>query len=410
MEEDAPRSAGRGSACEVLWAFLRLGCTSFGGPVAHIGYFHEEFVNRRRWCDEAAFAEIVALAQAMPGPASSQVGFSLGLLRAGYAGGAAAWLGFTMPSALLMLAFAFGHGLLTGKIGAGVIHGLQLVAVAVVAQAVVAMRRTLAPDIVRVALALAAAGVVYFTPGNYGTLLAMALGAVTGRLLLRRAQAGEVTRPLVLRVSKRMGAAAGLLFCGLLLALDFGASGQVAGSGTAKEGVEVFNAFFRSGALVFGGGHVVLPLLEQAVVARGWVDQPSFLAGYGAAQALPGPLFTFAAYLGAVVRPAAHPVLNSALALAGIFMPGLLIILAVLPWWSELRRRSGVQAALRGINAAVVGVLLSAFVRPVCTSAVHTLFDTVVAGAALLVLVRWKLAPWMVVIGVAAISAVAAAI
>ena len=410
------RSARHGSAREVLGAFLRLGCLSFGGPVAHLGYFHAEFVERRRWCDEETFGEIVALAQALPGPASSQVGFVLGLLRAGGAGAAAAWLGFTMPSALLMLAFAFGHRLLSGRLGAGAVHGLQLVAVAVVAQAIVSMRRTLAPDWARMALAVAAGLVVFF---NLGALLAIAMGAVVGLALPRGRQPTSANRGQIWGTSaaneKQMWGSVGfvpsVVAAVMFVLLLFGLPVAALLAAHYREehfllwqGLAVANAFFRTGALVFGGGHVVLPLLERAVVQPGWVDPSTFLAGYGAAQAIPGPLFTFSAFLGAVVRPAVAPVLISAVALVTIFLPGLLLIVVVLPHWSRLRERPRIQAALRGVNASVVGVLAAAFVHPVWTSAVHSLRDVAIALAAFVLLVRWRIAPWVVVAAVAGVS------
>ena len=408
-----PPSAAAGSAREVLWAFLRLGCLSFGGPIAHLGYFHAEFVERRRWCSEQSYAELVALAQSLPGPASSQVGFALGLQRAGWLGGLAAWIGFTLPSALLMLAFALGHARLTGKLGLGVIHGLQLVAVAVVAQAILAMQKKLAPNALRLALALLAAGTVFFT-GQ--TVLAIAMGALLGALLSRKLQGRQpqppgsaptaaLTPALVAGLSRRAGLAAGAVFCALFLLLPIAAS--LSATRSAGQLLAVANAFFRSGALVFGGGHVVLPLLERAVVARGWVDQAAFLSGYGAAQAIPGPLFTFAAYLGAVIRPTPSPVALGVLALVAIFLPGLLLIAALLPFWNGLRQRRWMQSCLAGVNASVVGILLAAFLRPVWSSAVHSLFDLVLALAALVLLVRYKLPPWVVVVSAALISALA---
>jgi chromate transporter len=398
----ASPAAAAGSVREVLVAFLRLGCVCFGGPIAHLGYFHAEFVERRRWCTEESFAEIVAVAQSLPGPASSQVGFALGLMRAGWMGGLAAWIGFTLPSALLMLGFALGHARLTGKLGLGVVHGLQLVAVAVVGQAILAMQKKLAPDAARMALALAAAVIVYIS-GQ--TLLAIATGAALGWLLPQSgapqpALSGELSE----RLSRRAGAAAVIVFCALLLLLP------IAASLTAGQPIAVANAFFRCGALVFGGGHVVLPLLERAVVARGWVDQAAFLSGYGAAQALPGPLFTFAAYLGAVIRPTPSPLALGGLALAAIFLPGLLLMSAVLPFWSGLRQRRLLQSCLIGVNAAVVGVLGAAFVRPVWSSAVRSPLDLVVALAALALLVRYKLPPWVVVVSVASLSALASVV
>lgn len=414
-----PFAAGHGSALEVLLAFLRLGCHSFGGPIAHLGYFHTEFVERRHWCEEETFAELVGLAQSMPGPASSQVGFALGLLRAGWAGGVAAWVGFTMPSALLMLAFAMGHMLFTGKAGAGAVHGLQLVAVAVVAQAILSMRKSLAPDAPRMGVALMAAAIAFLAPPASSTVLAIAAGALLGLLLPRPPKSGSPLsgsgQPPVAQLHfglpKLAGVLAAATFLGLLLLLPIAASlgsGQSEGvPGWLTQGLAVFSAFYRTGALVFGGGHVVLPLLENAVVARGWVDQSSFLSGYGAAQALPGPLFTFAAYLGAVIQPALHPVALSAVSLVAIFLPGLLVIVAVLPFWNSLRQRPQIQAVLRGVNAAVVGVLISAFIRPVCSSALHSASDVAVAVAALGLLVRWRIAPWIIVVAVASVSAIA---
>ena len=402
----------QGRAGEVLRAFLRLGLMSFGGPVAHLGYFHEEFVQRRRWCSGEEYAEIVAIAQSLPGPASSQVGFALGLRRAGWMGGAAAWLAFTGPSAALMLCYAYGHNLLGGRMGSGLVHGLQLAAVAVVAQAVLAMQRTLAPDWRRMLLAALAAVLVLTT--NL-TLAAIALGALVGAVMAPPAVAAQPEVEMGLRPSRRVGAAAGIIFVTLLLGsllLTVAPPGQtVPGQPMAiVHPAQVFGAFYRAGALVFGGGHVVLPLLEGAVVAPGWVSQRDFLSGYGAAQALPGPLFTFSAYLGALIRPAtirpaAQSLLFSALALVGIFLPGLLAMVAVLPYWSELRSRRRVQGVLRGVNAAVVGVLFAAFWHPVCSSTLHNWRDVGIALAALLALLRWKLPPWMVVAMVGALSA-----
>ncbi len=387
---------------EVLGTFLRLGCLSFGGPVAHIGYFHAEFVGRRKWCDESTFAEIVALSQSMPGPASSQAGFALGILRAGWMGGVAAWVGFTMPSALLMLAFAFGHRFLTGSVGLGVVRGLQLVAAAVVAQAILAMRKALAPDAARVILALAAAVIVYF---DVSTLAGIILGALGG-FVLPRPQKQSMAPALPFRISRTAGLFAAMLFAALLIGLQAAASLSARKTGSSIQPIEVANAFYRTGALVFGGGHVVLPLLEKSVVARGWVDQQSFLSGYGAAQAVPGPLFTFAAYLGALIRPTLHPVAISALALGAIFLPGLLAVVAVLPFWSSLRERWYVQASLRGVNASVVGILVAALVGPVWHGAMHSFVDVVLAVAAFGALVRWKAPPWAVVVGMLGISIV----
>jgi chromate transporter len=376
--------------------------------VAHLGYFHDEFVERRRWCSGEEYAEIVAIAQSLPGPASSQVGFALGLRRAGWMGAAAAWLAFTGPSAVLMLCYAYGHNLLGGRMGAGLVHGLQLVAVAIVAQAVLAMRRTLAPDWPRILLAAVSTVLVLTTNA---TLAAIALGAVYGAVMAPKAATAQPETEMGVRLSRRVGAAAGVIFIILLMAsllLTYAPPGQLAPvqSAMAVQPVQVFSAFYRTGALVFGGGHVVLPLLEGSVVAKGWVNQSDFLSGYGVAQALPGPLFTFSAFLGAVIRPAAHPLVFSALALVGIFLPGLLAMVAVLPYWSELRNRRRVQGVLRGVNAAVVGVLFAAFWHPVCSSTLHSWADVGIAMAALVALLRWKLPPWVVVAMVGALSAV----
>jgi chromate transporter len=378
---------------KIFAIFLRLGCMSFGGPIAHLGYFRTEFVERRRWLPDDSFAELVALAQSMPGPASSQVGYGLGLLRAGVPGGIAAWLGFTLPSTLLMLAFAFGHNLFAGKKGVAVLHGLQLIAVAVVAQAVVSMQKKLAPDRDRLLLAAMAAAIVLFTSASFGTLLAIAVGVICGLLFLR--SGGPPPRSAFsIELPKRAGAIAAAAFALLLLAALLLPENRI----TA---VSVFANFARTGALVFGGGHVVLPLLEQSVVAKGWISQSAFLSGYGAAQALPGPLFSFAAFLGAAVRPNAHPLLLGLSALVAIFSPGLLLITAVLPIWDVLRTGRLVQAALKGVNASVVGVLTAALIRPVWTSAIQTRADFCVALSAFAFLVAFKLQPVAVVLAVA---------
>jgi chromate transporter len=391
----------RGSAFEVLLVFLRLGCTSFGGPIAHLGYFQKEIVERRKWCAAKTMAEIIALAQSLPGPASSQVGFALGILRAGWLGGLAAWLGFTLPSALLMLAFAYGHSFLTGSAGEGLLHGLQIVAVAVVAQAVLTMQRSLAPDRMRFALAIVAAGVTLLLPAQVATLAAIASGAAAG-LLLFRSQADGKDESVGLVLPKAAGAASGAAFFVLLVAVPLLARFF------PLQGLAVFSAFYRSGALVFGGGHVVLPLLDAAVVAPGWVSQPSFLAGYGAAQALPGPLFSFAAYLGAAVRPTPSPLLYGLLGLVGIFLPGLLAMAAMLSFWSTLRGNRYVRAALTGINASVVGILIAALYQPLWTSTIHSSTDFWIALFAFALIALFETQPWIVVACVAAISSLRA--
>lgn len=383
-ESAAAESAVRpGRWPEVLAVFLRLGLTSFGGPIAHLGYFREAFVVRRQWLSEAAYAELVALCQFLPGPASSQVGFAIGLMRAGPVGALAAWIGFTLPSAILLTAFAFGAGAMRGPLGQGLLHGLKLVAVAIVAQAVFGMARTLTPDARRAGIALAAVGLVMVASATLGQLAAIGMGGLAGLLLCRNG-AVPAQDALVVRVPPAFGVGALALFLILLI------GGPLLAAATSDPTLAYFDAFYRSGALVFGGGHVVLPLLNEAIVEPGWVDRESFLAGYGAAQAVPGPLFTFAAYLGAVMRHPPNGVAGALLGLVAIFLPGLLALLAALPFWSQLRVRPAAQAAMRGINAAVVGILAAALYDPLWTSAVHDRLDflAVIAGFALLAAVR----------------------
>jgi chromate transporter len=384
-----------GSPGEVFLAFLKLGLTSFGGPIAHLGYFRNELVIRRAWIDEAGFADIVALCQFLPGPASSQTGFALGLLRGGALGALAAWTAFTLPSAILLVAFAYGASAFAGPAGQGVIHGLKIVAVAVVAQAVWGMARTLVPDRERASIALVAVLVVVFAGGSFGQIAAIAFGAVAGLGFCRGGPA-TATGHLSFPVSRWMGAACLITFFVLLVLLP------LAADAVGIQGFALFNAFYRAGALVFGGGHVVLPLLQAQVVQPGWVTNDVFLAGYGAAQAVPGPLFTFAAYLGAVMRPEPNGVIGAAIALVGVFLPGLLLVVGALPFWDALRTRPVAQAALGGANAAVVGVLGAALYNPVWTSAILTPYDFALALVGFVLLTAWQLPPWIVVIVLAA--------
>jgi chromate transporter len=384
----APR--GVRAAGEVLLAFLKLGLTAFGGPVAHIGYFREEFVARRRWLDESAYADLVALCQFLPGPASSQVGFTLGLTRAGPLGGLAAWIGFTLPSAILMTAFAFAATAMRGPIAGGVTHGLKLVAVAVVAQALVGMARTLTPDARRAGIAAAACAVVTFAPVSLGQIAAITLGALAGLGLCRADATPFAAHPF--RLSRRVGLVAFVAYVGLLI------GAPALADATGDRGLAMFSAFYRCGALVFGGGHVVLPLLNQAVVVPGWVSRETFLAGYGAAQALPGPLFTLSAFLGASLNGSPSGIPGAALALVAIFLPGLLMVTAILPVWQSLRSRPAVQAAMRGANAAVVGLLAAAFYDPVWTSAVVSPPDFVAALTGFVLLSACRAPPGLVVL------------
>ena len=402
VDGSSPAARQTGSLLEVLLAFLKLGVSCFGGPIAHIGYFREEFVVRRKWLDEEAYVDLVALCQFLPGPASSQVGFSIGLLRAGYTGGLAAWTGFTLPSAILLVLFAYGAGALTGAVGAGLLHGLKLVAVAIVAQAVWGMARTLCPDRERASIAVAAALIILFITSSIAQVGAIVFGGLAGLWLCRGAPAnpgGHVAIP----VSRAAGAIAlcvfFLLLCGLPILRNLLAAPSIA----------LFEAFYRSGALVFGGGHVVLPLLRQAFVEPGWVSDSTFLAGYGAAQAVPGPLFTFAAYLGTVVRPSPHGIAGAALGLVGIFLPGILVLLGTLPFWDAFRKRAGAQAMMRGVNAAVVGLLGAALYNPVWTSSVSTPSDFGVALVGFVLLTVWR-APPLLVVAVSALGGVGLAL
>jgi chromate transporter len=382
--------AEKGSALEVLGVATRLGLTSFGGPIAHLGYFHAEYVARRRWLNEQTYADLVALCQFLPGPASSQVGIAVGMMRAGLLGGIAAWLGFTLPSAAALVAFAYGLQTL-GITEAGWLHGLKVVAVAVVAQAVWGMARTLAPDRERGSLAFVAAIAMLAYPTAVGQVLIIVLAGLIGWWWLAETSA---PRDPGMRVSigHRGAAVAWVLFFGLLIGLP------IAQQWVQSEALAVFDSFFRVGSLVFGGGHVVLPLLQAEVVPPGWVTNEQFVAGYGAAQAVPGPLFTFAAYLGAVMRPLGGGVAGAALALVAVFAPSFLLVMGALPLWDSLRPRSGFQAALRGINAAVVGLLLAALYHPVWTSAIYAPADVALGLVDFALLAFWKWPPWLVVV------------
>ena len=383
--------APHGSAREVLLVFLRLGLTSFGGPVAHLGYFHQEFVVRRRWLGEATYADLVALCQFLPGPASSQIGIAVGLSRAGYWGALAAWTGFTLPSAIALVLFAYGLSALGGMAGAGWLHGLKIAAVAVVAQAVLGMMRALAPDRERASLAVAAAVLVLALPSAWAQVGAIALGALAGWAWLAAPPAAEHAA-LPLTVSRTTGAALLAVFFVLLIGLP------LAAAAFPGQSLALFDAFYRAGSLVFGGGHVVLPLLQASVVPPGWVDNDAFLAGYGAAQAVPGPLFTFAAYLGAVAGPSPNGWLGATICLIAVFLPSFFLVIGALPFWEDLRQRAAAQAALRGVNAAVVGLLIAALYNPVWTAGIAGPADFAIAATAFLLLFMWQAPPWAVVI------------
>jgi chromate transporter len=367
---------------EVLWVSTRLGLTSFGGPIAHLGYFREEYVRQRKWLDEQGYADLVALCQFLPGPASSKVGIAIGIMRAGLPGGVAAWLGFTLPSAFALVAFAYGLSAIGTAADAGWLHGLKVVAVAVVALAVWGMARNLCPDRERATLAIVTAVVASAWPTVWGQIVPIIAAGLVGMRLFPGSSAAP---PLHMRVpiGHRLGATAWIIFAGLLLALP------LLRQASSSQGLAAFDSFFRVGSLVFGGGHVVLPLLQAEVVGPGWVSNEHFVAGYGAAQAVPGPLFTFAAYLGFVMagEPSGGP--GAALALIAIFLPAFLMTVGALPFWDLLRTRPGFQAALRGINAAVVGLLLAALYQPVWTSAIHAPSDFGLAALAFGLLAFW---------------------
>jgi chromate transporter len=376
---------------DVLWVSTRLGLTSFGGPIAHLGYFREEYVGQRKWIDEQGYADLVALCQFLPGPASSKVGIAIGIMRAGLPGGVLAWLGFTLPSALALVAFGYGLSAIGAAAGAGWLHGLKVVAVAVVALAVWGMARTLCPDRERATLAILTAIAASAWPTALGQIIPIVVAGLIGMRLFPGSSAPP---PLHMRVpiGRRLGAAAWMIFVGLLVLLPL--LRQV----TSNQALAVFDSFFRVGSLVFGGGHVVLPLLQAEVVGPGWVTNEHFVAGYGAAQAVPGPLFTFAAYLGFVMRSEPSGVTGATLALGAIFLPALLMTVGALPFWDLLRLRPRFQAALRGINAAVVGLLLGALYHPVWTSAIDAPSDFGLGLLAFGLLAFWKWPPWLVVV------------
>jgi chromate transporter len=399
---EVARDRRQGSPLEVLWVSTKLGLTSFGGPIAHLGYFHEEYVRRRKWIDDESYADLMALCQFAPGPTSSKVNFSLGLLRAGYLGGLLSWVGFTLPSALALLLFAYGARSISGPVGMGMLHGLKLVAVAIVAQAVWGMARTLCPDRERASITGGAALIVLLTTSAFSQLAAILFGAVAGAWLCRKnpSAAGEHAP---IKVSRRVGVVSLAAFFGLLFGLP------LLRSLTESQTIAMMDAFYRSGALVFGGGHVVLPLLQGAVVAPGWVSEDAFLAGYGAAQAVPGPLFTFAAYLGAVMEPPPNGLAGATLALLAIFLPGILLHLGTLPFWESFRRRTGTQAVMRGINAGVVGLLGAALYSPIWTSSVRAPPDFAVVLVGFILLMAWK-APPVLVVAVSALGGAAFAL
>lgn len=388
---EAAHDPNQGSFLEVLWVSTRLGLTSFGGPIAHLGYFHDEYVKRRKWIDEQSYADLVALCQFLPGPASSQVSIAIGIARARFLGGLAAWIGFTLPSALALVAFAFGVGAFATAADSGWLHGLKVVAVAVVAQAVWGMARALCPDRERATIAIFASLTTLTWPNAAGQLSSIVVGGIAGLLMFPGTASSSLTHRRF-PISRRTGIIAWILFFALLLALP------VLRQIHPGHALEVFDSFYRVGSLVFGGGHVVLPLLQAEVVGPGWVTNEQFVAGYGAAQAVPGPLFTFAAYLGTVMGSEPSGWTGAMLALAAIFLPSFLLVGGALPFWESLRAMPVFQSALKGINAAVVGLLLTALYHPVWTSAIHAPADFALGLVAFGLLMFWKCPPWAVVV------------
>jgi len=400
--EGRPAPSAEQGVALIFAVFLRLGLTSFGGPVAHIGYFRDEFVTRRRWLTERAYADLVALCQFLPGPASSQIGMGLGLARGGIAGSLAAWAGFTLPSALLMIAAGYGIVALGAEGTPGWLEGLKIVAVAVVAQAVWGMGRSHAADLPRIAIVAAAAAIALLWPSAWTQIAIIAGGALAGFLLPSPPTAGDDPGAFHAGVGRGLAVAALGTFAALLVALPLLAAS------TEAPAIDIAEASYRSGALVFGGGHVVLPLLEEAFVAPGWLGEDAFLAGYGLAQAVPGPLFTFSAYLGAAIDVGPGGVLGGLLALVAIFLPSFLLVVGILPFWDGLRRALPVRRVLSGVNAAVIGLLLAALWDPVILSAIHDWRDAALALAALAALTLLRLPPWIVVAATAAGGAIIA--
>lgn len=386
-----PTTRRRESPFSVFGTFLKLGLTSFGGPIAHLGYFREEFVERKKWIEDRVYADLVALCQFTPGPASSKVGIGIGFAEAGLPGAFAAWLGFTLPSALALLLFAYGVETFAADLGAGWLHGLKVVAVAVVAQAVWGMAKNLTPDAPRFTLAILAAIITFIWPTSLGQVAAILFGGVVGYSLLRPKQE-EPHVAMGISFSKAAGVLSLVIFFALLVGLPFLKIAY------PSQSLALFDSFYRAGSLVFGGGHVVLPLLQSEVVPPGWVSNDAFLAGYGAAQAVPGPLFTFAAYLGAMMGPEPNGWQGALLCIVAIFLPSFLLVIGVLPFWDDLRKFRAVRSVLTGVNAAVVGLLLAALYSPVWTSAILRPADFGLGLATFGLLVFWKVPPWLVVV------------
>jgi chromate transporter len=379
------------SLLQLFVIFLRLGLTSFGGPIAHLGYFQDEFVRRRKWLTDHAYGDLVALCQFLPGPASSQVGISVGFMRGGLPGAIVSWLGFTLPSAVLLILFGLGVTRFQEYVSSGWIHGLKVIAVAIVAQAVIGMGRTLCPDKIRVTFAVLAMTFVLLFQSALSQIGVILLGGIFGWIFLRESTA-TLHVPSGQNLKKRWGSVCLLIFVALLILLP------VTAKITANPFLISFDKFYRVGSLVFGGGHVVLPLLQTEVVSVGWLSIDSFLAGYGMAQAVPGPLFTIAGYIGAVSQVEPNGWLGGSVALVAVFLPSFLIILGVLPFWEKIRQYKVLQSMMRGANAGVVGLLMGALYNPVWTHAIQSNYDFATASIAFVGLQYWRLPSWVIVI------------
>jgi len=384
---------------EVFLAFLKLGLTSFGGPIAHLGYFREEFVEKRKWLDTAAYSDLVALCQFLPGPSSSQVGMAIGLMRAGVGGSFAAWLGFTLPSALALIATGIGIAQIDMGTHSGLLHGLKLVAAAVIVQAIWAMAKIHCTELRRVAVGLMAAGSSLMVTSTYNQVAVIVVGGILG-IFLFKVNTTFNEPQINIPISRKTGFILLILFLALLAGLP------LLTSTISNYGLDLFAKFFQTGSFVFGGGHVVLPLLQSQVVTNGWVSNDAFLAGYGLTQAVPGPLFTFAAYIGAVSNQSPSGWIGGAIALAGIFAPSFFMVLGIMPFWNEFRKNTNMQKSMIGINAAVVGLLLAALYNPIWTSTVLKLQDLMLIAVYYLALQFWRKPPWMVVIAGALIGTV----
>ena len=390
MEKQSAPSSWQGSFLEVFWIFLKLGCSSFGGPIAHLGYFHQEFVQQRKWVTESQFSQLLAICQFLPGPASSQLGFTLGLLRAGGLGAMAAFLGFTLPSALLLFSFASSLSLLSGEVGVAIVQGLKLVACAVVADAVLKMWSKLCPDPERRTIAVVAMSVVFMGDSAWFQLFVVLGGAIAG-LWAYRGENPEIGDTVQVHYGKKCSFFLFSIFAFFLLFF-------LLMTPFSQELLAIADAFYRAGALVFGGGHVVLPLLEESVVNTGWISQEAFLSGYGATQAIPGPMFAFSAYLGAIIPTSSSSWVVASLALCFIFLPGFLLVTAILPIWQRVYYSSKVFRAIAGVNAAVVGLLAAALYDPIFTSGVQSRIDLAIVTLSLGLLAIWKLSPLVIVL------------